>query len=368
MRLDLSGEALFFQETVRRFVEGETPIATVRKRIGEGGRFDRGWWRRAAGLGATSLLVPEALGGGTVSGRGPVDLAVVAEEFGRAVVPSPLAPANVVAATLARRATDHLAPIVAGLLDGSVVATWARRDAPDDPVTCRRTGDGFVISGRRVAVEAADQADYFLIDTTTPDSPVQLVVPSDAPGVAVDPSSSLDLLRSFATVRFDDVVVAPDASVGDPVDVADDVEWQRLLYALVLSAEAAGAAARVLEFSLEYAFDRYSFGRPLASYQALKHRFADMKLWLEACHAIVDDAAMALAEQGIASARWVHAAKAYVGDRSVELIQDCVQIHGGIGVTWEHDIHLYLRRATSNRAIAGTPAEHRRQLAVAMGA
>jgi alkylation response protein AidB-like acyl-CoA dehydrogenase len=122
----------------------------------------------------------------------------------------------------------------------------------------------------------------------------------------------------------------------------------------------------VLEFTIEYAFDRFSFGRPLASYQALKHRFADMRLWLEASFAITDHAAAALSDSDDPTGL-VHAAKSYVGDRSVELIQDCVQLHGGIGVTWEHDIHLYLRRATVDRGLFGAPAEHRAELAAIVG-
>jgi alkylation response protein AidB-like acyl-CoA dehydrogenase len=137
----------------------------------------------------------------------------------------------------------------------------------------------------------------------------------------------------------------------------------------------AGAADRVLEFTVGYAFDRYSFGRQLASYQALKHRFADMKLWLEATHATVEGAARAVdgaasganGANGAHASQLVSAAKVYVGDRVPELIQDCVQMHGGIAVTWEHDIHLYLRRVTLGRALYGTPDEHRERLAAAAG-
>ncbi len=132
-------------------------------------------------------------------------------------------------------------------------------------------------------------------------------------------------------------------------------------------AETAGAIQRVFEFTVQWAFDRYSFGRPLASYQALKHRFADMKLWLEACQATAGAAAHAAAQQAEDADELASVAKSYVGPRATDLIQDCVQLHGGIGVTWEHDIHLYLRRATVNRAMFGTPSEHRRRLADILG-
>jgi alkylation response protein AidB-like acyl-CoA dehydrogenase len=122
-----------------------------------------------------------------------------------------------------------------------------------------------------------------------------------------------------------------------------------------------GAAQVAFDLTLDWAFSRYSFGRPLASYQEIKHRFADMKMWLEASHALADAAARH-AEPDEAAARAVTTAKAYAGDYLAELVQDCVQLHGGIGVTYEHDLHLYLRRITVDRLTYGTPADHRRRL------
>jgi alkylation response protein AidB-like acyl-CoA dehydrogenase len=117
------------------------------------------------------------------------------------------------------------------------------------------------------------------------------------------------------------------------------------------------------DMTVEWSFDRYSFGRPLASYQALKHRFALMAAWLQASHAISDEAARAVSEGKPEAAQLVSAAKAYIGEYGPELLQDCVQLHGGIGVTFEHDLHLFLRRVTLARALLGTPDEHRRRLA-----
>jgi alkylation response protein AidB-like acyl-CoA dehydrogenase len=117
------------------------------------------------------------------------------------------------------------------------------------------------------------------------------------------------------------------------------------------------------DMTVEWAFDRCSFGRPLASYQALKHRFADMLSWLEASHAISDEAALAVAAGSADAGQLVSAAKAFIGQYGAELLHDCVQMHGGIGVTFEHDLHLFLRRHTVNRALHGTPSEHRRRIA-----
>jgi alkylation response protein AidB-like acyl-CoA dehydrogenase len=309
------------------------------------------------------------------------DLAIVAEEFGRLVSPGPLHPTNVVAAALAAAGTpDQQAEVLPGIVSGDVVATWCFNEpgrgwtAGDVGLEAQPTDGGFVLSGTKAMVEAAGEADWFLVSARRAgdgDGLVQFLVPRDAPGLDVVPMSGLDLVRRFGRVRFDDVALPGTACVGNG-DAAADIERQLQIGAVLECAQMAGAADRVLGFTAEYAFDRYSFGRQLASYQALKHRFADMKLWLEATHATVEGAARAIdagadGADGARVAQLVSAAKAYVGDRVPELVQDCVQMHGGIGVTWEHDIHLYLRRVTLGRGLYGTPDEHRERLAAAAG-
>jgi alkylation response protein AidB-like acyl-CoA dehydrogenase len=231
-----------------------------------------------------------------------------------------------------------------------------------------RAPGGFVLNGVKDRVEAAGQADLFLIPAQTEEGPAQVLIRADAPGVSVEPSWSLDIVRRFGEVRLDGVQVGPEALVGEPGQAAAALRRQDQVAAVLSCAETCGAADRVLEFTVEWAFDRYSFGRPLASYQALKHRFADMKTWLEACHAITLAAARAVADAAPDADELASVAKSYVGSRGTDIIQDCVQMHGGLGVTWEHDLHLYLRRATVNRALHGTPQEHRRRIADLMEA
>ena len=178
----------------------------------------------------------------------------------------------------------------------------------------------------------------------------------------IEPLQALDLVRRYADIVLSQVRVPRDAVVGEIGGAGPAIEGL-LRHLLVLQcAEMAGAADRVFAMTTEYAAARYSFGRPLTSYQALKHRFADMKTALEACHAITTGAAAAVGTRAAEADRLASAAKAYVADRASEIIQDCVQMHGGIGVTWEHDIHLYLRRVTTDRSLAGTPREHLRHL------
>jgi len=189
-----------------------------------------------------------------------------------------------------------------------------------------------------------------------------VLVPADAAGVSIEPMHSVDLTRRFFVVRFDEVRVPASAVVGDVGGAAEQVERQLQIAAVTHNAEAIGAMQTAFDMTVAWAFDRYSFGRPLASYQELKHRFADMLSWLQGSHAINDAAAAAVDSRSPDAKELVSAAKAFIGDYGTELLQDCVQMHGGIGVTFEHDLHLYLRRVTVNRALYGTPAEHRQRL------
>jgi alkylation response protein AidB-like acyl-CoA dehydrogenase len=192
----------------------------------------------------------------------------------------------------------------------------------------------------------------------------QVLVPQETAGVSVRPMQSLDTTRRFDVVTFEGArIPAAGSLVGQIGSAAEQVDRQVSYAMAIANAEAVGTMQAAFEMTVEWAFARYSFGRPLASYQELKHRFADMKTWLEASHAVSDAAIGATATGAPDAAELLSAAKSFIGDFGGELMQDCVQIHGGIGVTFEHDLHLYLRRHTVNRALYGTPAEHRHHLA-----
>jgi alkylation response protein AidB-like acyl-CoA dehydrogenase len=365
VELVLTDDQEFFRDTTRKFLDQECPIATVRQLAGSDAGLMPDYWRRGAELGWTSLLVPESLGGGTVSGSGVADLALLADAFGAQVAPGPLLPTNVVAATIARSGTaEQCEQILPALLAGETTAAWAFTEPAaatfDLPqLTATPDGNGFVLRGTKEPVEAGADADSLLVSATSHGAPLQFLVDRATDGIRVERLESLDLVRRFARVEFDDVRVPRRAMVGDAADAALDIERQLQLAAVVQCAESVGAADAAFRMTLDWAFNRYTFGRPLASYQAIKHRFADMKMWLEASHAITAEAARGVQEEGASAAETASVAKAYVGEYLPELIQDCVQIHGGIGVTYEHDIHLYLRRVTVNRLTFGTPAEHR---------
>ena len=362
MELELGEYQELLRATTRAFLEAECPIATVRSLADDPAGFDPAYWKAGADLGWTSLLVDPSDGGGSVSGNGIADLVLVAEEMGRLVAPGPLVPTNVVAAALGgwadeprRRAT------LAEIMAGDLVATWADAEpvgAEPTRLVTGPTSDAFVLTGTKSPVEAAAQAGRLLVSAVGDEGPVQVLVPADAEGVTITPRGSLDLVRRFADVRFEQVAVGADDIVGTTESAPRDIEHQRSLAVVLQCAETVGAVNRIFAITLEMLGDRYSFGRVLASYQALKHRCADLKMGLEACHATATAAARALADGRSDAAELASVAKAWIGPVATEIVQDCVQLHGGIGVTWDHDLHLYLRRVTVNRGTHGSPDEH----------
>ncbi len=367
MLLNLSEDQQFFRETTDRFLSEQATPDMLRQLRHDPVGYDPAYWRRGAELGWTSLLVAEDHGGGTISDSGLADASLVAYEFGRHAAPGPLAVVNVVAATLSEQ---NAAPdVLAGLLSGEGIASWC---APpfgstrwEPTVEATASGADLVLNGEARIVESAGPADHLLVTCRDQDGTgvTQVLVPTTLPGLTTAPMQTIDLTRRFGLVRFDQVQVPGAAVVGAAGDARAQVHRQFELLIVLLNAESVGAMQAAFDMTVEWAFDRYSFGRPLASYQALKHRFADMYMWLQAGHATSDAACAAVAGGDPDSAELVSAAKAYIGQYGAELVQDCTQMHGGIGVTFEHDLHLFLRRVTLNRALAGTPAEHHQRIA-----
>jgi alkylation response protein AidB-like acyl-CoA dehydrogenase len=368
MLLELTPDQEFFRSTTAKFLGEYVPVAELRRLRDHPVGFDDDYWRRGADLGWTSLLVSEDHGGGTISGDGLVDLTLVAHEFGRHAAPGPLASANVVAAALSAAGGDAHAEVLADVLSGASIATWCLGEPPPNDrlgrvgLEVRVDGTDVVLNGVKRPVESGGRADHLLVTGRTGVGLTQVLIPTDTAGITITPMRSVDQTRRFSVVTFDDVRVPTDAVIGTVGQAADQVERQLQVAIAVLDAEAVGAMQAGFDMTVEWAFNRYSFGRPLASYQALKHRFADMKAWLEASHAISDSAAAAVSAGSAEAGELVSVAKAFIGDYGAELLQDCVQLHGGIGVTYDHDLHLFLRRLTVNRALCGTPAEHRQRV------
>lgn len=356
-------EVLLFASTTQSFLEKEVPLSRIRDMHEQGTSFDAGWWRRAAELGWTSLLVPEQLGGGSVSGDGVGDLALVAEIAGKTVAPGPLHPVSTVLAGLVEAPDGHEDTIEA-LIAGETVASWAvyepgQQWSPLTPsVTATAADGGFRIDGVKDRVEAGADSQFFLVTTQSADGPRQFLVSADAPGVRVEAQRSIDMVKTYARVHFDGVEVDAGAAVGSAEQTPALIERQLQVACVLQCAEVVGILDTVLAFTIQWGFDRHSFGRPLGSYQALKHKYADLKIWFEGCRAATNAAAAAVAGRTAKAPMAVSVAKSYVGEYAPGMLQLCVQLHGGIGVTWEHDLHLFLRRVTLYRSLFGTPEEH----------
>ncbi|CAN5199953.1 acyl-CoA dehydrogenase family protein [soil metagenome] len=357
-------EQMLFASTAQAFLEKEASLPRIRQLHTQGTSFEPDWWRRAAELGWASLLVPEELGGGSVSGDGVADLAVVAQQIGRTVAPGPLHPVSAVLAGLVDADNaEHHSETIEALVSGEIVASWAAYEprrpwSPLNPgVSATSTDSGYRIDGVKDRVEAGAESDVLLVVATTADGPRQFLVPTDAPGVTVETQRSIDLVKRYARVTFAGVDVHASAAVGSAGQTAALVERQTQIARVLQCAEAVGIFDAVFDMTVQWAFDRHTFGRPLASYQVLKHKFADMKLWLEACRATTKTAVAEVAQRAPTAGLAVSVAKSYVGERTPVALQQCVQLHGGIGVTWEHDLHLYLRRIALYRAMYGTPEE-----------
>ncbi|MFY9916926.1 MAG: acyl-CoA dehydrogenase family protein [Mycobacterium sp.] len=356
-------EVLLFASTTQSFLEKEASLPRLRELHAAGTAFDADWWRRAAELGWTSLLVPEELGGGSVSGDGVKDLALVAELAGKTVAPGPLHPVSTVLAGLVEAPENH-EDTIESLVSGEVVASWAvyepgRSWAPLKPgLTATPTDTGFRLDGVKDRVEAGADSALLLVVADCEGAVRQFLVPTDAQGVRVEAQRSIDLVKSYARVHFDGVQLDASAAVGTREQTAELISRQSQIAQILQCAEVVGILDAVLKFTVQWGFDRHSFGRPLGSYQVLKHKYADLKIWFEACKAATNAAVAEVASRSPDAEMAVSVAKSYVGEYAPRMLQDCIQLHGGIGVTWEHDLHLYLRRVMLDRSMFGTPEDH----------
>jgi alkylation response protein AidB-like acyl-CoA dehydrogenase len=288
---------------------------------------------------------------------------MVAELAGKTAAPGPLHPVSTVLAGLVEAPENHEGTIES-LVSGELVAAWAVYEpgkswAPlTAGVTATPTAAGFRLDGVKDRVEAGAQSALLLVVADCEGSPRQFLVPTDAPGLRVESQRSVDLVKDYARVHFDGVEVDSSAAVGSAEQTPELIARQSQIAQILQCAEVVGILDAVMKFTIQWGFDRHSFGRPLGSYQALKHKYADLKIWLEACKATTNAAVAAVADHSPDAEMKVSIAKSYVGEHAAAMLQDCVQLHGGIGVTWEHDLHLYLRRVLLDRSMFGTPEDH----------
>ncbi len=360
MDLDLSSDQELVRETTARFIESACPLETVRALADERADAGADYRRQAAELGWFAMLVPEELGGGNVSGNGVADAAIIAEERGKVLQPGPFVPGNVVAYALSADGNDEQREkVLPQILAGEAVATWAVASAvgdwsPGSGVRADTGGGGFVLSGAAGFVQDADHADWILVTAASDAGLSQFLVPAGSPGVTVTRLDGLDITRRFCAVDFEDAEVPASALVGIDGSAAATFDRQLDVALALTVAEMVGAMDRDFETALDYAKARTAFGRPIGSFQAVKHLLADTSLALEMSKAMAVAAAKAVGGDTDDATEIASMAKAFVSDSAVDVAQNCFQVFGGIGYTWEHDQHLYLRRLTMDAALYGT--------------
>jgi alkylation response protein AidB-like acyl-CoA dehydrogenase len=358
-------QSLLVQASVR-FMEVEHAIAAVRK-CADGDRYDEQAYRAtAAQLGWLGFLADGALGGGSVSGNGLVDAATVAAERGARLQPAPFVGHSVVVDALSTTAHFRGPATLEGLIDGAAWATWAFEA---DPGCSIRREDGALRLDGHIGVTAdADACEQVLITARGPDGLTQALVPTDHRGISLRQLAGLDVTRRWFDVTLDDVAVDEVYLVEEPGPKTEAlVERETQIAAVLTAAETVGAMHADLESATAYSLDRIAFGRPIGSFQAVKHLLANCSLWLEMSKGIVGAAATAVGQGDPDGPQLAHAAKSFVAERSLEVAHGCFQVYGGIGFTWEHDQHLYFRRIAADAACFGSAASHRRELLPAAG-
>lgn len=357
--------------SVRRFLRDKLPSAAVRDRMESDQGHDPVVWRQMTEqLGLTGLAVPDEYGG---AGGGPVELGIVLEEMGRALAPSPFFATAALAGQALTGSGDDAARSrwLPAIVDGSLTATVAVAEKSgswrlDDVATTATTaaGGGWTLSGTKMFVIDGHLADLLLVLARTAAGPGLFAVEGDAPGVSRTRLDPLDLTRRLGRV---DLADAPAVRVG-PEGAATAFLRNVLDMAVVaLAAEQVGGAQACLDTAVEYAKTRVQFDRPIGSFQAIKHKCADMLLEVEAARSASYHAASVSAEDPEQLPVAAALAAAYCSQAYTHAAKENVQIHGGIGYTWEHDAHLYLKRAKSSELLFGAPVAHRARLADLVG-
>ena len=368
MHFALTDDQRAIQDAAQDFLGSATgPDARAAALDGEAG-WDVALWRTlGAELGFAGLMVPEAFGG---SGLGAVEMALVLEEVGKALPVVPLFETAVVsvAAILAAASEDQKGALLPAIASGETIAVpaWARHDEP-----APRFADGATptLSGAVRFAPFVQAADVLVVVCGGDAGSSLIALPATTPGVSIERHASLDPTRPLSTVRFEAVAVEPDWILGEAGGVGPAIQQAWTIAAGLLAAELTGVAEYSLASTVDYARQRVQFGRAIGSFQAVKHTLADMMVQVEAARSamLYAAAALDLDRTGDEAVEAASIAKAWCGDAANHCSGEAIQLHGGIGFTWEHPAHLYFKRARASSALFGTPARHREIVAVRMG-
>jgi alkylation response protein AidB-like acyl-CoA dehydrogenase len=356
------------KNTVRKFLAAECPLAEVRKMMETETAFDSALWTKMADQGWTGIIFPEEHGG---FGMGMVEMVATLEEMGRALLPGPFFSTVLMAGTLVDSAGDdgqkekYLAPICRG--EAKATVAFLEESASWDPSFVRLNATagsgGYTLEGLKLFVPDAAVADFLICVARLGGELALFVVPCHVPGLRITYMPTMDATRKLYEVSFKGVTIGRESLLAYGLRAQSALKRARDIATVGLVAEMTGGMQRLLEVTVEYAKTRKQFGRPIGQFQAVQHQCADILLYTESSRSAAYYAAWALHE-GIPEAHLsVSVAKAYASDAYREVGNRAIQVHGGMGFTWENDAHLYYRRAKASEIAFGDAAYHRERVA-----
>jgi alkylation response protein AidB-like acyl-CoA dehydrogenase len=355
--------------SVRRFVTDRAPLSKVRQLM-DAGEIDKEFWAQSgAQLGLQGIAIPEEYGG---SGFSFAEQAIVLEELGAGLYGGPYLPSAVLAATALLASPDESArqELLPGIASGETIAALAftEEDGSWDPAKIRlaaaKSGDGWALDGHKSFVLSGAEATLYLVVAVADGGLSLFAVDAGASGLTATALPALDQTRNLARLEFDAV---PARLIGSPGDATAILDRVLDVAAIALAAEQLGGAQRALDITVDYTKTRHQFGRPIGSFQALKHRMADLLMEVESLRSAVSYAASAVAEGSDEVPALASLLKAYASETYFHVTAEMIQMHGGIGFTWEHDAHLFFKRAKSSELFLGDGAYHRERLAQRIG-
>ncbi len=363
MDFSFSPDQLLLKNSARSFLDEHMKPATVRLLWDDPRGLSDTMWKEMAQLGWLGLSLPEAYGG---SGLGMVETAVLLEEMGRAACPGPFWPTVLAATAIEAAGTDaQKKRWLSAIATGDATATIAFLDAeldwnPEATATRAEKGArGWTLTGKKQFVPWAHVASVLLVPAKAPEGLTLFLVDPAAAGLTLEPAQVMDFATRLVSVRLDKVPVGGDAILAAPGQAGALLSALLRRGAVGAAAEMLGAARRCLDMAVEYAKVREQFGQPIGSFQAIRHKCADMLLEVENAYSAVYYAAWALDAKAEDAELAASVAKAYVGDASRKVCGEAIQVHGGIGFTWEYDLHLYFKRAKALEPMYGAGDYHR---------
>ncbi len=370
MNFAFSEEQEELRSSVRRFLEDKSPMTEVRRLMETPEGYDPAVWKQMGEqLGLQAIAIPEEYGG---VGFGYVELTVIFEEMGAALLCAPYFATIALAANALLSCGDESAKkdLLPGIASGETIATLALTEDTGrwdlDAITLAATGKGgqWKLDGHKMFVIDGQTADLILVAARTSKGVSLFAVESGGAGITRTPLATMDQTRKQARIEF---AGTPGRLLGDEGGAAPALSRTLDLAAVALAAEQVGGAQRCLDMAVDYAKTRIQFGRPIGSFQAIKHKCADMLLEVESAKSAAYYAGWAAAEDSEELPVVASLAKSYCSEAYFHAAAENIQIHGGIGFTWEHDAHLYFKRAKSSELLLGDPSYHRELLAQRIG-